>query len=71
MRLLRIRSDKAYLWSCQYTADDYIALLNTFSGHIAMDPAKRDYLYKEIRRRLRQRPDRRLTRHWSSTLTVA
>ena len=59
-----------YLWSCSYTADEYLALLDTFSGHIAMDPAKRDYLYQEIRRRLRQRPDGRLTRHWSATLTV-
>jgi SAM-dependent methyltransferase len=61
---------RQYVWSCRYNADRYIALLNTFSGHIAMDQAKRDYLYGEIRRRLNQRPDGQLTRHWSATLTV-
>jgi len=59
-----------YVWSCRYNADGYIALLNTFSGHFAMDGAKRDHLYGEIRRRLDQRPDGQLTRHWSATLTI-
>jgi hypothetical protein len=59
-----------YLWSIRYDADRYLALLNTFSGHIAMDPAKRYDLYREIRNRLRERTDGRLTRHWSATLTV-
>lgn len=61
---------RRYLWSLEYTADTYIALLDTFSGHIALDPAKRDLLYGEIRRRLAARPSGQLTRHWSSVLTV-
>lgn len=59
-----------YLWSTRYNADRYIALLNTFSGHIAMDPTQREYLYRRIRARLRERPDGQLTRHWQTTLTV-
>jgi SAM-dependent methyltransferase len=59
-----------YLWPMQYDAESYIALLNTFSGHIAMDPAKRDILYSQIRQRLRNRADRLLTREWQATLTV-
>lgn len=47
----------------RYTADEYIALLDTFSGHIAMGPAKREHLYREIHRRLAARPDSRLTCH--------
>ena len=39
-------------WSVSYDADSYLALLDTFSGHIAMEPAKREHLYAEIRRRL-------------------
>ncbi|WP_040422989.1 class I SAM-dependent methyltransferase [Actinopolymorpha alba] len=61
---------RRYVWGRRYTADSYLALLNTFSGHIAMEPAKREYLYAEIRRRLAERPDGKLTRHWVSVLTV-
>jgi hypothetical protein len=62
---------RRYLWEVQYTAEQYIALLNTFSGHIAMDPTKRDYLYGEIRRRIHRRAGRMLRRHWASILHVA
>ncbi|MGI8336716.1 class I SAM-dependent methyltransferase [Actinomadura scrupuli] len=61
---------RRYVWARRYTADEYIALLETFSGHIAMEPAKREYLYREVRRRLAARPDGRLTRHWSAVLTI-
>ncbi|TYB68913.1 class I SAM-dependent methyltransferase [Nonomuraea sp. PA05] len=64
-------STNLYVWAARYTADEYIALLDTFSGHIAMDPAKTGHLYGEIRRLLAARPDGRLTRHWSAVLTVA
>lgn len=62
---------RRYVWERSYTAEDYIALLNTFSGHIAMDAAKRVHLYREIRQRIGQRPDRRVRRHWCSILHVA
>lgn len=64
-------SVRRYLWETEYTADEYLALLSTFSGHIAMDAAKREYLYSEIRRRIEQRPDRSVRRHWSAILHVA
>lgn len=59
-----------YVWENQYTADEYIALLNTFSGHIAMDADKREYLYHEIRQKLAKRPGSALRRHWHSILHV-
>ena len=62
---------RRYLWEVQYTAEQYIALLNTFSGHIAMDPTKREYLYAEIRRQIHQRPGAKVRRHWASILHVA
>ena len=65
-----VAGTRRYVWALRYTADEYIALLDTFSGHIAMEPAKREHLYHEIRRRLAARPDGRLTRHWSAVLTV-
>jgi SAM-dependent methyltransferase len=58
-------------WEIIYTADEYIRLLDTFSGHIAMNQWKRDRLYGEIRRRLAERPDRTLRRHWGTVLQVA
>ena len=62
---------RRYVWETSYTADEYIALLDTFSGHIAMDAAKREYLYGEIRQRIDQRHDRRVSRHWLAILHVA
>ncbi|MEV8634164.1 methyltransferase domain-containing protein [Streptosporangium sp. NPDC051023] len=61
---------RRYVWSLRYTTEEYIALLETFSGHIAMQAAKREHLYDEVRRRLAVRPERRLTRHWLAVLTI-
>jgi SAM-dependent methyltransferase len=58
-------------WEISYLAEEYLRLLDTFSGHIAMAQWQRDRLYGEIRRRLAQRPDGRLRRHWGSVLEVA
>jgi SAM-dependent methyltransferase len=62
---------RRYLWDVRYTAEEYIALLDTFSGHIAMQATKRKRLYGEIRRRFAERPDGRVRRHWCSILHVA
>jgi len=58
-------------WEISYTAEEYIRLLDTFSGHIAMATWQRDRLYGEIRRRLAKRPGGRLRRHWGAVLHVA
>ena len=58
-------------WEISYDADGYIGLLETFSGHIAMQPWQRERLYGEIRRRLAWRPDGRLRRGWGAALHVA
>ena len=62
---------RRYVWSRRYTADEYIALLDTFSGHIAMPTERRERLYSEIRRRLALRDDPRVLRHWLAILHVA
>ncbi len=62
---------RRYVWEAAYTADEYLALLDTFSGHIVMEPGKRDYLYGEIRGRIEARPDPRVRRHWLAILHVA
>ena len=58
-------------WEVSYDADGYIALLDTFSNHIAMAEWQRERLHGEVRRRLARRPDGRLRRHWESVLHVA
>jgi SAM-dependent methyltransferase len=58
-------------WERRYDADTYIDLLNTFSGHIDMEQWQRDQLYGEIRRRLAERNDGVLRRHWGGALTMA
>lgn len=58
-------------WEVSYSAEGYIRLLDTFSGHIAMQPWQRDRLYGEIRRRLAQRSDNPLRRHWGAVLHVS
>ncbi|MGB8880877.1 MAG: hypothetical protein WCD11_31550 [Solirubrobacteraceae bacterium] len=59
-------------WEVVYDADSYLRLLdNTFPNHIAMQPWHRERVYSEIRRRLAQRPDGRLRRHWGPVLHVA
>ena len=58
-------------WEVEYTADAYLDLLDTFSNHIAMESWKRERLHSEIRRRLAQRADGMLRRHWGAVLHVA
>jgi SAM-dependent methyltransferase len=58
-------------WEVTYDADGYLRLLDTFSGHIAMQPWQRDRLYGEVRRLLAERPDGRLRRHWGAVLQIA
>lgn len=62
---------RSFDWEVIYNADQYIALHNTFSAHMTMDPAKRAQLYGEIRRRLGQRPDGLLAHRWGAVLHVA
>ena len=58
-------------WERRYDAEQYIGLLETFSGHIAMAGWQRDRLYGEIRSRLAERPDGTLRRHWGAVLHIA
>jgi SAM-dependent methyltransferase len=62
---------RQYDWEVRYDAESYIALLDTFSGHLEMTPEKRARLYGAIRERLADRPGRDLRRHWGSVLHVA
>jgi SAM-dependent methyltransferase len=60
-----------YLTDVAYTADEYIALLETFSGHRVMEPAARERLYRGVRRLIGARPDRVARKHYLFVLHVA
>ena len=62
---------RQYRWERVYDAEEYIELLSTFSGHLSMAGWQRDRLFGEIRRRLGQRADRSVRRHWGTVLHVA
>ena len=69
--LFDVVATEQFAWTRDYDAESYIRLLNTFSGHIAMMPEKRERLFGEIRARLAKRPDGRLRRGWGAVMTVA
>jgi hypothetical protein len=48
-----------------------VSLLNTYSGHRALDDDRREELYDRIRRRIEARPERRVTRTYPTMLNVA
>jgi SAM-dependent methyltransferase len=59
---------RRYVWSRRYSGDEYVALLGTFSGHIAMAADQRERLFGEVRSRL---AGREVVRHWHAILHVA
>lgn len=62
---------RRYVWKQSYTADDYVAVLSTYSGHRAMEPSVREHLYREVRRRIDTRSDGRVTKHYLNVLHIA
>jgi SAM-dependent methyltransferase len=64
-------ASRRYLWDVVYTADEYVDVLNTYSGHRRIEPGKRDRLYDAIHRRIEARPGGQVTKNYLATLNVA
>ena len=62
---------RCYLWDVTYSADQYIDLLDTYSGHRSLEPGKRELLYGRIRTRIESRPTPAVTKTYLATLNVA
>jgi SAM-dependent methyltransferase len=62
---------KRHVWPIEYSAETYIDVLNTYSGHIAWEQWKRDKLYGDVRRLIVQRPEGRICKHYLSILHVS
>jgi SAM-dependent methyltransferase len=59
---------RRYRWDVEYTADEWIDVLRTYSPNIARDPATTERLLARIRARI---GDRRVTKHYLATLNLA
>jgi SAM-dependent methyltransferase len=62
---------RRYLWDVIYTADEYIGVLNTYSGHRALDEDTRERLLSRIHRRIESRPGREVRKSYLAILNVA
>jgi len=60
-----------YLWDVTYSAEDYVGVLETYSGHRALDRELREELYARIRRRIAARPAATVTKTYLALLSVA
>jgi SAM-dependent methyltransferase len=60
-----------YVWSQDYTADEYLALLSTYSGHIAASPRQREALFTGVRDLITARPAATVRKHYLNTLQIA
>jgi SAM-dependent methyltransferase len=67
----RSTATRRYLWDVIYTSDEYIALLNTYSGHRVLADATRERLYDLIRRRIEARAEGTVRKTYLSMLNVA
>ena len=62
---------RRYLWDVTYSAEDYIGVLETYSGHRATDLEVRERLYDLIRGRIDARPEREVRKSYLALMTVA
>jgi SAM-dependent methyltransferase len=62
---------RRYLWDVTYKADDYIAVLNTYSGHRALDDETRELLLSRIHQRIEARPEGEVRKTHLAMLNVA
>lgn len=62
---------RRYRWDVVYSAEEYVNVLNTYSGHRALPPTTREALLEEIRLRIEARPSRSVRKTYSTVLQVA
>jgi SAM-dependent methyltransferase len=62
---------RPFLWDVIYTAEAYVAVLETYSPHRALDDATRKRLHDRIRSRIEARPEGTVRKTYLATLNVA
>ena len=59
------------VWCEQFTADEHVAMMLTASDHRLLEPAKREWLFGEMRRLIHARPEGRVVKHNLTLLHLA
>src|SRR5262249_10315393 len=67
----RPTATRRYVYDMTYDADSYIALLETYSGHRALDERRRARLFELIRPRIAARPGGEVRKSSLAILDVA
>jgi SAM-dependent methyltransferase len=62
---------RRYLWDVIYTAEEYVAVLDTYSGHRALEDKTRERLLSRIHERIEARPERCVRKTYLALLDVA
>jgi SAM-dependent methyltransferase len=62
--------ERSHLHPLTYTADEYVAVLGTFSENLALPAEQREELFRRIHARIAARPSGTVTKHHLLTLTV-
>ena len=62
--------ERRHLHSITYGADEFVAVLGTFSNNLALPAEQRDELFGRIHARIAARPSGTVTKHHLLTLTV-
>ena len=62
---------RRYLVDVVYSTEEYVAVLDTYSGHRTMEPHARERLYELIRRRIEARPEPTVPKTYLFTLNLA
>jgi SAM-dependent methyltransferase len=60
-----------YAWDEPYDAEGYLRVLSTYSGHIALDPASRERLFRGLRGLIEEEHGGRIVKGYATTLYVA
>lgn len=60
-----------YGWSQEYSSEEYLALLSTYSGHIAASRQQRDTLFTRVRELIDARPSATVRKHYLNILQTA
>jgi SAM-dependent methyltransferase len=62
--------ERNHLLALTYTADEYVALLGTFSDNLALPAAQREELFRRIHARIAAQPGGTVTKHQLAVLTT-
>ncbi|MDE0465455.1 MAG: class I SAM-dependent methyltransferase [Candidatus Poribacteria bacterium] len=61
---------RAYPWTQTYSSEQYIKLLGTYSGHIALPDKNRHLLFEGITNLIETKYDGQITKHYESVLDL-